>query len=203
MSTERRLGVLGGTFDPIHNGHLRAGEAAQRMLRLEEIRVIPAHDPPHRPLDPKASDFHRFAMAALAIDGLDRWRLSDAELTRTGPSYTAHTLRTLHAEGWEPSQIFFILGADAFAEIATCYDFPAVLDASNFVVVDRPGTTLQAALQRIDPRVASPSAAGKRTAFHLLDVETPDISSTMIRTRLNGGLPIDELVPPAVARYIL
>lgn len=203
MSTERRLGVLGGTFDPIHNGHLRAGEAAQRMLRLDEIRVIPAHDPPHRPLDPKASTFHRFAMAALAIDGLDRWRLSDAELTRTGPSYTAHTLRALHAEGWEPSQIFFILGADAFAEIATWYDFPAVLDAANFVVVARPGTTLQAAWERIDPRVANPSAAGKRTAFHLLDVDTPDISSTIIRANLKGGLPIDELVPPAVARYIL
>ena len=107
MSTERRLGVLGGTFDPIHYGHLRAGEAAEQMLRLDEIRVIPAHDPPHRPVDPKASTFHRFAMAALAIDGHDTWRLSDAELTRTGPSYTAHTLRALHADGWEPSDFFY------------------------------------------------------------------------------------------------
>jgi nicotinate-nucleotide adenylyltransferase len=202
MSAERRLGVLGGTFDPIHYGHLRAGEAAEQMLRLDEIRVVPAHDPPHRPVDPKASTFHRFAMAALAIDGHHTWRLSDAELTRTGPSYTAHTLRALHAEGWEPSQIFFILGSDAFAEIATWYDFPAVLDAANFVVVARPGTTLQAAWERIDPRVEGAAAAVKRTAFHLLDADTPDVSSTLIRARLNGGLPIEDLVPPAVARYI-
>ena len=201
MSAERRLGVLGGTFDPIHYGHLRAGDAAAQMLRLDEIRVIPAHDPPHRPLDPKASTFHRFAMAALAIDGRKTWRLSDAELTRTGPSYTAYTLRTLNAEGWEPSQIFFILGSDAFAEIATWYEYPAVLDAANFVVVARPGTTLQAASERLDPRLGDRSSA-KRTAFHLLDVDTPDVSSTVIRARLNAGLPIEDLVPPAVARYI-
>ena len=123
-------------------------------------------------------------------------------MTRTGPSYTAHTLRALHAEGWEPSQIFFILGSDAFAEIATWYDFPAVLDAANFVVVARPGTALQAAWERIDPRVEGAAAAVKRTAFHLLDADTPDVSSTLIRARLNGGLPIEDLVPPAVARYI-
>jgi len=204
MSRERRLGVLGGTFDPIHFGHLRAGEAAEQRLGLDEIRVIPSHDPPHRPADPRASAFHRFALAALAIEGRAKWRLSDAELTRSGPSYTAHTLRALHAEGWTASQIFFILGSDAFAEIATWHDYPAVLDAANFVVVARPGTALQAALERSDAsRVAAPTAGGKRTAFHLLDAETPDISSTTIRARLGAGLPIDDLVPAAVARYIL
>lgn len=206
MSTERRLGVLGGTFDPIHYGHLRAGDAAENVLTLDEIRVIPAHDPPHRPLDPKASTFHRFALAALAIDGRPKWRLSDAELTRNGPSYTAQTLRTLHAEGWRPSQIFFILGSDAFAEIETWYDFPAVLDAANFAVMARPGTSAQgtAAWNRLAPRFADPSApAPKPTALFFIDVDTPDISSTAIRARLAARLPIDDLVPPSVARYIL
>ena len=204
MNRERRLGVLGGTFDPIHHGHLRAGEAAEQMLGLDEIRVIPSHDPPHRPLDPRASTFHRFALAALAIEGRAKWRLSDAELTRSGPSYTAHTLRALHAEGWTPSQIFFILGADAFAEIATWYDYPAVLDAANFVVVARPGTALQAAWERsVASRAREATAVEKRTAFHLLDADTPDISSTIIRARLAARLPIDDLVPSAVARYIL
>jgi nicotinate-nucleotide adenylyltransferase len=204
MSRERRLGVLGGTFDPIHYGHLRAGEAAEAMLGLDEIRVVPAHDPPHRPDDPKASTYHRFALAALAIEGLAQWRLSDSELLRTGPSYTAHTLRALQAEGWKASQIFFILGSDAFAEIATWYDFPAVLNAANFVVVARPGTTLHAARERFEAaRIPDPSAAGKQTAFHLLDAETPDVSSTVIRAKLAARIPIDDLVPPAVARYIL
>ena len=202
--SERRLGVLGGTFDPIHYGHLRAGEAAETALRLDEIRVIPLHDPPHRPHDPRASAFHRFALCALAIDGKSGWRLSDTELTRTGPSYTAHTLRALHAEGWKPSQIFFILGSDAFAEIATWYDFPAVLKSANYAVVARAGTTLQAAWERFDPSgVADPSVSEGSTGFFRIDAQTPDVSSTDIRARLAAGLSIDDLVPPPVARYIV
>jgi nicotinate-nucleotide adenylyltransferase len=204
MSSERRLGVLGGTFDPIHYGHLRAGEAAQTTLTLDEIRVIPLRDPPHRPHDPRASAFHRFALCALAIEGKAAWRLSDAEVTRTGPSYTAHTLHALHAEGWKPSQIFVILGSDAFAEIATWYDFPAVLRSANYAVVARPGTTLEAAWERFDPAgVQDSSLSEGSTGFFRVDVKTPDVSSSDIRDRLSTGLSIDDLVPPAVARYIV
>lgn len=212
MTTNRRLGVLGGTFDPIHFGHLRAGEAAAAALGLDEIRVIPAHDPPHRALDPRASAFHRFALIALALDGRSGWRLSDAELMRTGPSYTAHTLTALHADGWLPSQIFFILGSDAFAEIATWYDFPAVLEAANFTVIARPGTTLDqaaastAAISRrvyhvaVGTRVASLGAA--ETGIFLIDTDTPDVSSSDIRQRLAAGHSVADLVPAPVARYI-
>jgi nicotinate-nucleotide adenylyltransferase len=206
MTGERRLGVLGGTFDPIHHGHLRAGEAAERVLELGEIRIVPAHDPPHRSADPRASAFHRFALAALAIDGKAAWRLSDAELRRAGPSYTAHTLRALHAEGWQPSQIFFILGSDAFAEIETWYDFPAVLDDANFAIMARkgtPGTVARATADRLTARRADPAeSAPKPTAFFFIDAATPEISSTLIRTRLAARLPIDDLVPPPVAHYI-
>jgi nicotinate-nucleotide adenylyltransferase len=203
MTTKRRLGVLGGTFDPIHNGHLRAGEAAREALNLDEIRVLPSHDPPHRPFDPKASAFHRFALAALAIQGRESWRLSDAELTRPGPSYTAHTLRGLHAEGWEPAQIFFIIGSDAFAEIATWYEFPAVLRYANFAVLGRPGSvTLTAVLERPEiARFSNPATPGPTGIFRV-EADTPNISSTGIRTRLAKNQPIDNLVPPAVARYI-
>src|SRR5687767_388408 len=115
--TPRRIGVLGGTFDPVHYGHLDAAGAAQAALALDDVRLIPSHDPPHRPVDPLASAFHRFALLALAIDGRAGWRVSDAEVRRQGASYTIDTLRALHAEGCHPSQIFFIIGADAFAEI--------------------------------------------------------------------------------------
>lgn len=211
MSTSR-LGVLGGTFDPIHHGHLRTAEAAQAALRLDAIRVIPAHDPPHRPLDPRASAFHRFALVALALDGLPYWELSDAELTRSGPSYSSDTLRSLHAEGWLPSQIFFILGTDAFAEIATWHEFPAVLDAANFAIVARPGTTLAQASartaaisQRLRPIGAGAGAASidpAGTGIFLIEAATPDVSSTDIRERVAAGRSIDDLVPAAVARYI-
>ena len=211
MSTHR-LGVLGGTFDPIHNGHVRAAEAARTVLGLETIRVVPAHDPPHRPVDPRASVFHRFALVALTINDLAHWELSDAELTRSGPSYTADTLRSLHAEGWLPSQIFFILGSDAFAEIATWYEFPAVLDAANFAIVARPGTTLAQAAARteavsqrlrpVGPGGAVASIGTVNTGIFLIETNTPDISSTDIRDRLATGGSIDDLVPAAVARYI-
>ena len=201
MRRERRLGVLGGTFDPIHYGHLRAGEAAETALTLDEIRVIPALDPPHRPL-PRASAFHRFALAALALDGRETWRLSDAELTRTGPSYTAHTLQALHAEGWKPSQIFFILGSDAFAEIATWFDFPAVLRSANYAVVVRPGAAMNTAWDQFDPSGDVDRSAADSTGFFKIDSHTPDISSTAIRARVAAGLSIEDFVPPAVARYI-
>jgi nicotinate-nucleotide adenylyltransferase len=205
----RRLGVLGGTFDPIHFGHLDAGDAARAALGLDEVLVLPSHDPPHRPVDPHASAFHRFALAALAIDGREGWRCSDLETARDGPSYSADTLRALHACGWPRSQIFFILGADAFAEIATWREFPAVLDLAHFAVIARSGTTLEAAASRtpaLRPRMRHAAEARGQLvdpALFLVEAQTRDVSSTAIRARLAAGLPIDDLVPAAVARHIL
>jgi nicotinate-nucleotide adenylyltransferase len=197
MMASRRLGILGGTFDPIHFGHLDAADAACRALRLDEVRLIPSSDPPHRTADPLASGFHRFALVALAMQGHDALRVSDLELTRTGPSYTADTLRAIAREGWTPSQIFFILGSDAFAEIATWREFPAVLDAANFVVIARPGTTLEAAIAR------TPSLRGREgKSLFLVEARTRDVSSSTIRARLAAHQPIDDLVPAAVARHI-
>jgi nicotinate-nucleotide adenylyltransferase len=192
-----RIGLLGGTLDPIHVGHLDAAEAARTSLALDGIVVIPSHDPPHRPVDPHASAFHRFAMAALAIEGRRGYRVSDMELQREGPSYTAFTLRDWHAAGWRPSQLFFVIGADAFAEIATWYDYPAILDACQFAVVSRPGTTVREALTR------TPDLQGRvGVNIHLVEAPTAAVSSTDVRTRLAAGASIDGLVPPAVARHI-
>lgn len=205
----RRLGILGGTFDPIHYGHLDAAHAALRALQLDQVLLIPAHDPPHRPMDPRASAFHRFALVALAIDGQPWLRASDHELLRSGPSYTTDTLRALHAEGLPASQLFFILGADAFAEIATWRAYPAVLDAANFVVIARPGTTLRDAAAKtpaLADRIVSPGAAAAvsgHTAIFLVEARTRDVSSTQIRARLAARDTIDDLVPAAVARHIL
>jgi nicotinate-nucleotide adenylyltransferase len=207
--TSRRLGVLGGTFDPVHFGHLDAGDAAQAALALDEVRLIPAYDPPHRSTDPHASAFHRFALLSIAIDGRSGWRVSDVELAREGPSYSMDTLRALHGGGWEPRQIFFILGADAFAEIATWRAFPAVLDAAHFAVVARPGTSLEAAAARtpqLRTRMRMPAEArddARETAIFLVEARTRDISSTEVRTRLAAGLGIDDLLPAAVARHIV
>jgi nicotinate-nucleotide adenylyltransferase len=205
----RRLGLLGGTFDPVHYGHLDAAHAARAALHLDEVQFVPAHDPPHRDEDPHSSAFHRFALIALAIEAHPWMRASDRELRRTGPSFTIDTLRALHREGWQPSQLFFIIGTDAFAELASWRAYPAVLDAANFVVIARPGTATHGALGRVPDVAARLRPADidwpepDKTSVCVVEARTRDVSSTMIRARLKAGERIDDLVSAAVARHIL
>jgi nicotinate-nucleotide adenylyltransferase len=189
-----RLGILGGTFDPIHLGHLDAADAARAALSLDEVLFVPSLDPPHRPSDPRATPFHRFALVALAIAGRTGWHASDIELRRTGPSYTVTTLRALHAEGWKASQLFFILGTDAFAEIATWHEYPAVLGCANFAVITRPGAVLKG--------TPGPAPSGDTPGIVFVEARTRDVSSTGIRARLAAGQRVDDMVPAAVAGHI-
>jgi nicotinate-nucleotide adenylyltransferase len=204
-----RIGILGGTLDPIHVGHIGTALAARSALGLERVIVLPARIPPHRSARPMASSHHRFAMAALAVNDVAGLEVSDLELDRAAPSYTADTLvRLRKATGLGATQIFFITGADAFAEIATWHRYPEVLGLSHFAVVSRPGhrvTRLPATLPALASRMTSASEAGGdpgRTAIVLIDATTPDVSSTEIRRRLSAGESVDGLVPPAVAAHI-
>jgi nicotinate-nucleotide adenylyltransferase len=207
MTRRPRVGLLGGTFDPIHHGHLAAADAAQHALGLARVLFVPAADPPHRPDRPRASSADRAEMIRLAIDPRPGWELSDIELQRPGPSYTIDTLRALHRTGLSPLQLFFITGADAFAEIRTWHRYPAVLDAAHFVVVTRPGVPLDALLERVPelrPRVITPREVADAPAprIVLIEAETPAISATEIRARVARGEPIGHLVPRPVAAYI-
>ena len=125
MTVERRprIGILGGTFDPIHCGHLDVGAAAQRALGLTRMLVIPSNMPPHRP-QPRHPSFHRFAMAALAVAGRPGWRCRTSSCASSRTSYTTTTLQQFHDRGYRPTELFFIIGADAFADIATWRDYP-------------------------------------------------------------------------------
>lgn len=203
-----RLGVFGGTFDPVHVGHLDCATAAGTALALDETLFLPSHVPPHRSADPRATMFHRFAMVALALDALPACRASDMELRRTGASYTYETLAALHADGWPPSQLFFILGADAFAEIAQWREFDRVVEGTNLAVVGRTGTSLEAALARtpLRPRVRPLDQAGEpsaTTGVYFIEAATRDVSSTQIRAELAGGQSIARLVPEGVERHII
>jgi nicotinate-nucleotide adenylyltransferase len=202
-----RVGLLGGTFDPIHNGHVAAARAAHRELALDSVRFIPAARPPHRPDSPHASEYHRVEMVRRAIAATAGWEVSDLELRRHGPSYTFDTLTALHVEGLTPLQVFFITGTDAFAEIATWHRYHEVLDAAHFVVVTRPGVSLDALrlrLPSLEHRVSTPSAVADSatTRIIFMEADTPDVSSTEIRRRAARGETLDGLVPPAVAAYI-
>jgi len=224
------IGILGGTFDPVHVGHVAVARAARQALGLDGVWLVPTRQPPHRPRPPYTSIYHRFAMTALAALSTDGLRISDLELDTPGPSYTALLLERLHAEGYEAWQIVFIIGADAFAEIATWHQYPAILDRCHFAVISRPGqdadeapassathglgvTGWAARLPHLATRFVQVAAASRgrdarslvasrQPSIFLIDVATPDVSSTEIRERLRAGLPIADMVPATVADYI-
>jgi nicotinate-nucleotide adenylyltransferase len=231
MNAARRLGLLGGTLDPIHLGHVETAKQARIALGLERVIVLPSRVPPHRLSQPVASRYHRFAMSALAVNGVDGLQVSDLELCAPGPSYTADTLtRFRDSSALSSSQIFFITGADAFAEIATWYRYPEVLDLAHFVVVSRPGFPAETMRERLSSlagrMVTVPGSAfrvpgsgsgfwvpGSGSGFgvpgsesqsiFLVNAATPDISSTEVRRRIASGESLDGLVPAAVERHIV
>jgi len=215
MTPGLRVGLLGGTLDPIHLGHIETARSARRALGLDCVHVLPSNVPPHRTEQPLAPGYHRFAMTALAVNGVEGLLASDLELTAPGRSYTSDTLtRFQQTQGLDPSQVFFITGADAFAEIATWHRYPEVLDLANFVVVSRPGFPAEALRDRLPAlasRMKSVRAQGRgagsqessaKTAVFLVDAHTPDVSSTDVRTRLAESRSIHGLVPDAVERHI-
>jgi nicotinate-nucleotide adenylyltransferase len=204
--TTRRIGLLGGTFDPIHCGHLDVAGAAESALGLTQVEFITANIPPHRP-QPVASSYHRFAMVALATGAHERWRVSDLELRIDSPSFTTATLQNFHNRGIAPAEIFFLIGADAFAEIESWRDFPAILDRAHFAVVSRPGfpvAEVPARLPKFSGRMIAPAEAGTRgtTSIFLIDAPTADVSATAIRQRAAAGQSIAGLVPPSVRQHI-
>jgi nicotinate-nucleotide adenylyltransferase len=199
------VGLFGGTFDPIHNGHLDVARAARGALGLSEVWVVPARLPPHRSL-PVASAVHRFAMAALAIVDDDGLVLSDLEMDTDGPSYTTHTLDRLTERGVDTRVLCLITGADAFLDIRSWKDYPQLLNRCHFAVVSRPGTsalTLPSALPDLAGRMepATP-VLPPRPRILLVDAPTAPVSSTDVRRARAAGQSLAGLVPPAVAAYI-
>jgi nicotinate-nucleotide adenylyltransferase len=205
--TARRIGILGGTFDPIHAGHVDAGHAAALAIGLHRLIVVPSHIPPHRP-QPLASPYHRFAMVSLAVSGNAGWRASDLELRIEAASYTCETLAKFHERGYAPSELFFIIGADAFADIASWRDYPDILDQAHFAVVSRPGfpvADLPALLPDLKARMTIPPLDDTRQMdplIILIDAQTADVSSTAIRHSCADGQSLAGLVPPTVQQHI-
>ncbi len=202
----RRIGILGGSFDPIHRGHVDLGRAAEKALGLTRLLIMPSHAPPHRP-QPVTSMFHRFAMAAIAAAGHPSWQVSDLELRHAGPSYTSETLARLHTEGYAAHELVFLTGADAFLRIETWHDYPALLDHAHFAIVSRDSMAahmLRERLPALAPRMTTPGHAQWATpAIILIDAPTANVSSTAIRDRRALGRSIGDLVPEGVEEHIV
>ena len=200
---------MGGTFDPIHMGHLDVARASADALHLDCVRLLPSHIPPHRP-GPGTSPFHRFAMVTLAAAMDPRFEADDEELRREGPSYAADTLRHVQQQGFSAGELFFLTGADAFAKIATWKDYPALLDLAHFVVCSRPGEPaemVRGLLPDLQARMvdATDFDGSVGTKVILLDAVTAAVSSSQVRESLASGTietSLQGLLPPAVAGHI-
>ena len=194
-----RIGVLGGTFDPIHVGHLAIAEAARDELGLERVLFVPARIPPHRSTAPRASAEDRAAMVRLAIEPNPAFELSLVELEREGPSFTADTVERLAADQRATGRVpdlWFIVSTEAFTGFLTWQEPPRVLAAARLAVLPREGhepTDLGPV------RAALPGQADRVVA---LDGPRIHVSATEIRARAGRGLSVRYLVPDAVAAYI-
>lgn len=200
---------MGGTFDPIHSGHLDVARAAADALHLQQVRLLPSHVPPHR-RQPGTPALHRFAMVALAAQEDPRFVADDTEILREGTSFAADTLRHLHQSGFEPQQLFFLTGVDAFAEVATWREYPALLDFAHFVVCSRAGRgaeVVRGLLPALQERMvdAADFHEDGATRIILLHARTADVSSSAVRSALASGdtdLALRGMLPVTVFEHI-
>jgi nicotinate-nucleotide adenylyltransferase len=196
MPEASRVGILGGTFDPIHIGHLAAAAGVRHALGLERVLFLPNRQPPHKPGRTVSPAADRLEMVRLAVSQHPFFAASALEVERSGPSYTVDTLTTLAAlhPDWE---LFFIAGADSLLEITTWHQYREVLRLAWFVAVSRPGYPL-------DRWEYVRQALGSELAGRVIFVDLPviDLSAEMLRQRVGQGAPITYLVPPAVEAYI-
>jgi nicotinate-nucleotide adenylyltransferase len=212
-----RIGLLGGTFNPIHNAHLAIARQARETLDLDRVVMIPSGDPPHKPSQGLASAKDRYEMVRLALGSDPAFAISDVEVRRPGKSYSIDTVRLLQQEFGNETRLYFLIGLDAFLEFPTWREPVTLLRLCSFVILSRPGLSFLAlSTLPVIPRLPQESLIdldkGRRTR---LDVETglqsliclrvspSSVSASDIRARLARGASTADLLPPAVESYIL
>ncbi len=201
------IGFLGGTFDPIHNGHLHAAATAAAALDLERVELVLAAQPKHR-APPHASIEQRWAMLELAVTGNDLLRADDREIRRGSASYTVETLEEVRAESGPLMPIVWLLGWDAYRNLTTWHRWRELLSFAHLAVLRRPGTdtSLNDSMREFTAEHRIDSAAGLHRrptgGVFFLDAPMLSISSTDVRARLQGGEDVGQLLPSAVWTYI-
>jgi nicotinate-nucleotide adenylyltransferase len=204
------VGVLGGSFDPVHRGHVELARHALRLLGLERVLLLPCADPPHKPDRSLAAAYHRLEMIYLAVDDRPGIEASTFELARGGVRYTIDTLRALRS-GTPPLAPVFLCGSDALADIASWREHEALLAEFDFAAVVRPDASgrmpesawpdlVTSRIAPLPPASGGPLGAGGRV--FLLDAPALCVSSSLVRTRCASDLDASDLVATPVARYI-
>ena len=188
-----RLGIMGGTFDPIHVGHLFIAEDARIRLNLDRVIFVPNGTPPHKTNDMLTSSAHRFEMTRLAVLDNAMFAVDDIEMNHEGPSYTVETLISLRAR-YPQAEFVYITGIDAIAEILTWRRHPEVIELATFVAATRPGFDVEALTRKLPD--------GYLRRIILMQSVGLDISSTEIRKRIGSGDTVRYLAPDAVLEYI-
>lgn len=191
-------GLMGGTFDPIHYGHLVTAEEARVEFGLKKVVFIPSGKPPHKEERPITPAQHRYIMTSLAVATNPFFEVSRVEVDRRGYSYTYETVKHFREVFGPEAEIFFITGADALLEILTWRNIDALMSSCQFIGATRPGYgmgDLNGFQARLNPEY--------RSRIHLLEVPALAISSTDIRQRVKAGRSIKYLLPEAVERYIM
>jgi nicotinate-nucleotide adenylyltransferase len=189
-----RVGILGGTFNPPHIGHLVCAQEAYREFELDRVLLIPARIPPHKPVEHEPGAHHRLELCRVAVADDERFEVSDLELRRDGPSYTVDTLKELSTEA-PNNELFLIVGGDIAAGLPRWREPERVLDLATLSIAKRRGT----ARSSIDAALGG-LRGGDRARF--FDMPRIGVSSTMVRRRVRSGQPIRYLVPDAVRAYI-
>lgn len=215
----RKLGLLGGTFNPIHRCHLILARTVLRRLDLDQILFIPTGDPPHKAKEDLAPASHRLDMVRLAIEGEAGLSVTDLETRRPGVSYSIETVTSLQASEGPTTSLYFIIGLDAFLELGSWRRAEDLLQSCHFIVVSRPGArfvqlaAMPPLLPRLDPTLlaafdrgaidcATLALSGDRT-LSLLSMAPCIVSASMIRRHVREGASLAGLLPPPVERYII
>lgn len=191
----RKIGVLGGTFDPIHHGHLAAAEEARVKLGLDKVLFVVASIPPHKQNEPVTPAPHRLAMVELALASNPYFEISRIDMERPGPSYTVDTVSLLQKELGTEVEIYFIMGLDSLWQLPTWKDPQRLIQLSRLVAVNRPGYEVD--LGELEEKVPGIS---QRT--QIMATPEVDVSASDLQERVRDGLPIKYQVPPAVEEYI-
>lgn len=192
----QRIGVIGGTFDPIHYGHLAAAEEARVRVNLDKVLFVVALLPPHKLDEDVTPVEHRLAMVRLGIASNPHFEISRVDVDRPGPSYTVDTISILQ-EQWGPdTEMFFVMGLDSLVEVPTWHQPERLIRLCHLVAVSRPGF-------EVDMRQLEAFVPGISSRVEIIDMPEVEISSSDLQRRVKAGLPIKYQVPEEVEKYII